>query len=268
MPRLCIALLLAALAATVPAVRADVWDQGTDNDNDSGSDTELTHGLSQVHDLAAQAGGTVADEDWYRFQIPYATSWEILLDGLTGDVSGGAATPALELLDSDGTTVIGVGSPLTSFSVARHLTTSNLSQTPDYPLYLRVSNPTCGLACTGADEYRIRAYETTLFVPRYNNANSQLTVLVLQNNSGDLINGFVYAYGASGVFTGGFSITLAAYEVATFNLATVSGGVLNNTAGGLRIAHRAGYGQLTGKAVALEPATGFTFDTAVIQRPH
>ena len=86
MPRLCIALLLAALGATVPAVRADVWDQG--NDNDLGTDTELTHGLVQVHDLAAQAGGTVQDEDWYRLQIPEKTSWEVVLDGMTGGRAG------------------------------------------------------------------------------------------------------------------------------------------------------------------------------------
>jgi hypothetical protein len=34
------------------------------------------------------------------------------------------------------------------------------------------------------------------------------------------------------------------------------------------IGHDGGYGGLTVKAVAIEPATGFTFDTAGVSLPH
>jgi hypothetical protein len=250
-----VGLLAAALLCLAPpTTRADVWDLGTDNDNVSGSDNELTHGLDQVHDLAAQAGGTIEDVDWYRFQIPYATSWEILLDGITGDVSNGGASPALELIGPDGTTVDAVGTPLTSFGVARRLTTYPGS-IPDYTSFVRVGAPVCALACTADDRYRIRVYETTLVVPRYNNGNGQVTALVLQNNTPVAVSGIAYAYGAAGVALGSFSFVTQPYEVKTINLATIDAGLLNNTAGGLRLAHSAPYGQLTGKAVALEPAT-------------
>jgi hypothetical protein len=38
--------------------------------------------------------------------------------------------------------------------------------------------------------------------------------------------------------------------------------------GAITISHDGGYGQLAGKAVALEPATGFTFETALVPRPR
>jgi hypothetical protein len=53
------------LSGGARVARGDVWDVGGDNDNDSGSDNELVHGLSQIHDMAAQHNGTVEDEDWY-----------------------------------------------------------------------------------------------------------------------------------------------------------------------------------------------------------
>ena len=47
----------------------------------------------------------------------------------------------------------------------------------------------------------------------------------------------------------------------TSGLAFASG-----TSGSIIVAHTCGYGGLAGKAVALEPSTGFTFDTALIPR--
>jgi hypothetical protein len=38
--------------------------------------------------------------------------------------------------------------------------------------------------------------------------------------------------------------------------------------GSLTVAHDAPYGALAGKAVALEPATGFAFDTPLEPRPR
>lgn len=38
--------------------------------------------------------------------------------------------------------------------------------------------------------------------------------------------------------------------------------------GSVTITHDAGYGQLEGKAVSLEPATGMSFDTPLIPRPR
>jgi hypothetical protein len=38
--------------------------------------------------------------------------------------------------------------------------------------------------------------------------------------------------------------------------------------GSIAVVHDSGYAELIGKAVALEPATAFTFDTALSSRPR
>jgi hypothetical protein len=263
------AVLAVALICAPAVARADVWDLGSDNDNDFGSDNELVHGLEQVHDMAAQQGGTVEDVDWYRFNQQYNTSFEIVLDGLTGDVSNGTTSPALELLLDDATTVIGSSQGVTGFGTARSLRGLQPTGTPgERVLYVRVSSPSCGLNCTASDQYRVRFYDTTCAVPRYNNANGQVTVLVLQNTTAQAVTGYVLALGPSGISLGGFPVNLLPYQVTTFNLAAVANGALSNTSGGLLVMNDAPYGTLAGKAVALEPTTGFTFDTPLVSRPH
>jgi hypothetical protein len=49
------------------------------------------------------------------------------------------------------------------------------------------------------------------------------------------------------------------------NTATVPG--VNGVSGAITVAHDGRYGDLTGKTVALEPATGFSFDSALEARP-
>ena len=46
-------------------------------------------------------------------------------------------------------------------------------------------------------------------------------------------------------------------------LPVASIGELAGLSGSAAVAHLGGYAALTGKAVALEPATGFTFDTTI-----
>jgi hypothetical protein len=49
---------------------------------------------------------------------------------------------------------------------------------------------------------------------------------------------------------------------------TASNPALSGGSGSALIAQLGGYGALAGKAVALEPATGFTFDTAITPVPR
>lgn len=41
-----------------------------------------------------------------------------------------------------------------------------------------------------------------------------------------------------------------------------------DTTGTITVGHDARYGDLAGKTVALEPATGFSFDTQMVPRPR
>lgn len=262
---------LAAALLSAPAATPDVWDLGSDSDNDSGSDNEILHGLDQVHDLAARNGGTVEDVDFYAFRHGNSRSYEILVDGITGAAAGpGGLT--VQLVAMDGTTVEQDSVAVSSFGVARSLrsysTLPPSTGTGDFGFLVRVANPACALTCGADDEYRIRAYDTTLTLPRFNNSNGQTTVLVLQNPTPRQVLGSIRAMSNGGADLGQFNIAIAPYGTSVTNLASVSGGLLGNQSGSLFVSHTAGYGILTGKGVALEPATGFTFDTAVESIPH
>jgi hypothetical protein len=50
------------------------------------------------------------------------------------------------------------------------------------------------------------------------------------------------------------------------NTSTIPG--VNGIAGTITVANTMRYGEITGKTVALEPATGFSFDTPLIPRPR
>jgi hypothetical protein len=68
-------------------------------------------------------------------------------------------------------------------------------------------------------------------------------------------------YNAAGTLIDTQGAPLAPNAPYVFNTASVS--TLVGQSGFARVAHTAGYGGLSGKAVALEPSTGFTFDTVL-----
>src|SRR5687768_5111782 len=75
------------LALSSAPVSADVWDNDPGNEDDgSGTDNELFHGAIQTHDLASPGG--VIDEDWYVVFSRGFSSYEVLVDGLQGEVWG------------------------------------------------------------------------------------------------------------------------------------------------------------------------------------
>jgi len=135
--------------------------------------------------------------------------------------------------------------------------------------FVRVANQSCGTGCDTQDQYRIRAWETTIAVPRYNNFGGQVTVLIIQNPGEVIISGnarlWTIAGGVTPVTTVPF--TLQARQAAVINLATVNGGAADGTSGTITITHDGRYGGLAVKAVALEPSTGFSFDTPGLYKP-
>src|SRR4029450_2224302 len=75
--------LLAALALAGPA-RADEWDVGSAADGAPTTDHWPLHRSEQAHDLGAQAGA--ADQDWFLLPAHPLSSYEFLVDGMTGDL--------------------------------------------------------------------------------------------------------------------------------------------------------------------------------------
>jgi hypothetical protein len=236
---------------------ADVWDIQTENDNTLNSENELIGGSDQLHDLGAIGG--VADQDWYRISQKPFSSYEIVADATSGDIG-----PNLLLDRTDG-----AGAPLQS-SVAvgigytRSLRWANDTAAEVNDERIRVMSNGCTTDCGADDVYRIRATETTYWIPRFNNAGTQITVLLLQNPTNYTINATVYFWSTTGTQIAAQPFVLAPKALTVFNTSNAAPG----QGGAVSVSHNGRYGDLAGKTVALEPATGFSFDSPMLPRLH
>jgi Zn-dependent metalloprotease len=225
--------------------------------NSSAARSELAHG-SRVNGALVPVG-TAADTEYYVMRQAANSSYEVVMDATSGDI-GGASGAALDRLAADGTTVltssqaIGVGSSRS----LRWMTTSTTDG------FVRVQSNTCTTDCGPDDVFRLRAYETTYSIPRFNNASSQVTVLVLQNPTNYTISGSIDFWSTSGAALASQPFTLVAKSGLVLNTTSVPG--LLGASGSVTIAHDGRFGDLTGKTVALEPSTGFSFDSQMILR--
>jgi hypothetical protein len=256
--------IAAALLLTLAAgpLRADVWDQGGDPDNSFAGtpDNELWHGVVQVHDLGTLPG-PVADADHYGAYSSAFHSYEVQVTGTTGDLDNGGA-PDFTFGRYDASAVL-VQSflPLSPLSFSRSIAWETGSSS--FPAYLRVGDAACGTSCSTADQYTIRMYDTTYSIPRFNNSGTQVTTLIIQNVSNATVNGRIWYFDSAGANTAVQSLSLPPRNVLVY--ATTA--IVPNQSGSILISHNGHYGSLSGKAVALEPATGFTFDTPLLAVP-
>jgi ELWxxDGT repeat protein len=214
---------------------------------------EISHGSRLVASLVPPVG-SASDVDYYVMRHePYA-SYEVVVDGVSGD----ASPLVLELLFASGSPEqtaepVGTGNAL------------SLRWGHAYPgQHVRVRSAACGSACGVDDVYRLRAYETTLVAPRFNNNGGQSSVIVLQNRSSATVSGYAYFFQPGGTtdFAQGFQIAPRATAVLDGT------SFLEGFSGSLVVTHDAPYGGLAGKVVSLEPSTGFSFDTPLAPRPR
>jgi hypothetical protein len=101
---------------------------------------------------------------------------------------------------------------------------------------------------------------TTSTVARFNNSGTQVTVVVLQNTADNLVAGTLWFWNTAGGLAGSWPFSIAAHGTLTLNAATV----VPSTGGTITVSNDGRHGDLSGKAVAVEPATGFTFDTPLV----
>jgi hypothetical protein len=244
------------------ATIGDAQGQGTivDDDGVGGGSTflaELVHGSNELEDLAAIGGS--GNSDFYSMSQKPRSSYEVLVDATSGDIG---PTLAVDRLAPDGTTVVQSSLP-TGPGFSRSLRWVNSTAGEINTETIRVSSAACGTGCGPDDVYNIHAFETTYSVPRFNNAGTQVTVLLLQNPTNYDINGEVYFWDAAGAPTGApVAFSLSPKELIVLNTATVAPGV----GGAVTVANDGRYGDLSGKTVALEPATGFSFDSPMLPR--
>ncbi len=234
---------------------------GTATIIDEDSRNELTHGSDEWQSLAA-AGG-VARVAYYRIAQQPRSSYEVLVEGASGDVQ----PVQLERLDADNATVLAPAARAVGSGAAVSLrwrnTATNVITTQ--PVRVR-SGGSCSADCGGDDTYRVRAYETTCTISRFNNSGTQSAVLILQNRADDTITGSAYFWDGAGTLLTNSEFELGARQTLVLNTSILP--ALSAKSGSISIAHDGRYGDLVGKSVGLEPATGFSFDSPMEVRPH
>jgi ELWxxDGT repeat protein len=214
---------------------------------------ELSHGTAlraSLEPLPGRAGS----QDWYLIhQAPHA-SYEVVVDEISGD----AVPLQLDRMAAGGSTALQSGTATgTGSSVS--LRWQNFSASAVAEEHLRLSSSACGTACGADDLYRVRVYETTLAGARFNSSGGQVSVVILQNPTHAPILGYIRTWEPAGMLGQQTPFNIAAHGSFVFSPE-------QGTAGSLTVTHDGPYGSLTGKAVSLEPATGFSFDTPLTPR--
>jgi hypothetical protein len=217
-----------------------------------------------VHDLAAQGG--VIDQDWFVIRSRAFSSYEVLVDGLQGELWSSVATPLLvDRVDGAGTVLTAGATPPGGQGSSRTVRWANNTGTQSID-FIRVdgANTTCTTACTTNAQYTIRTWETTGAISRFNNSGAQITVVLLQNPTDYAINGTVYLWSASGTLAASQGFTLPAKALSVIN----TSGIAPGASGSITFTQDGRFGDLQGKSVAVEPSTGFSFDTPLTYRQH
>jgi hypothetical protein len=224
---------------------------------------ELSHGYELLDDLDSATtgaeGGNV-DTDVYRISQKPFSSYEVVVDSTSGDIG---PTLQVDRIDFATSAVIQPSLPI-GVGFSRSLRWMNATAAEVNTEAVRVMSGQCTTNCGPDDVYFIRGYETTYSVPRFNNFGTQITVLLLQNPTNYTINGNIYFWDVNGIQVGSTGFTLAAKQLQVLNTSTVPGA--NGVGGAVTIAHDGRYGDLSAKTVALEPATGFSFDSPALPR--
>jgi hypothetical protein len=254
--------VLAAFCGAEASVASgiDVWDR-TGDDASFATETELVPGSSQIHDLDSLVE---IDEDWFRFTVKGYSSYEVVVDGTT---AGLANVPVERPGDALGVQLVVNGNSAPSQAASgsgasRSLRVANHFGNAVSGYRIRVGDAKCGGSCTADEQYRIRFRDTTYSVPRFNNTGTQTTIMILQNNTDQAVSAWLYYFDAAGLTLGASPAALGPRGSLVFNTALAVD--MAGRSGSIRIVHDGPYGSLSGKAVALEPSTGFTFDTAML----
>lgn len=252
---------LGLLAAVSPSAAVDRWEQTTlvtpVGDDDSTTINEMRHGTVQTHDYDSES-----DQDWVRMLTKTRRSYEARVWSgsvpWNSTVCPPSACATFDMVDGGGAVVMpGVSDGVEAASSVLRWVSAN-----DQTTLLRTRSST-GL---NALSYEMAFFDTTYFLPRFNNTGTQFTVVIVQNTRPVAVSGQIDFYNPGGTHLHSQPFSLVANG--TYVYQSVNTPALQNFAGSATIAHTAGYGGLAGKAVALEPATGFTFDTLMVPLPY
>jgi hypothetical protein len=256
------AMVVAALMTASGAGAHDKWEIGLFHDDDAREVTRvfLSHGVRQTHDLHIEV--PPADRDWMAYVATVGHSYEVRVTSSLLPFRGDNASlddARLWRTNAAGTVMAGATGPAGDIVLRWTESPSTAGG------YVLVVGPD-GEMPSARDQYDIELTDTTAFVPRFNNGGTQTTVLVLQNTTGRPLAGTIAFHSAGGGLLHTEPLVVVAHGTQVFNSASAP--ALAGQSGSVVIAHDGPYGAVAGKAVALEPATGFVFDTQLTVVPR
>jgi hypothetical protein len=216
---------------------------------------ELVHDSRETRDL-----DTISR--FWRISQKSHSSYEVIVDAVTGDIVG-AGGPELLRVDSDGATVLQTGTSASGGS-SKSLRFENAGAGDNDVQFIRVHSTGCVADCDTSDTFRIRAFDTTYRMSRFNNSATQITVVLVANPTDQPVTGTLWFYQGTGALLASQAVSIP--PKATFVLNTSTIAALQGQGGSATFSNDAAFGALAGKAVAVEPATGFTFDTPMVPR--
>jgi hypothetical protein len=267
------ALALGALAAAVPAHAVDPWEGGYVPDDGvpfGYLPNALSPGLVQLHDLDEQ-GSAVNDEDWASVPTLRFHSYEARVSGTNAPFDPGGCgncaqfervTEGGAVLTEDVAVVFDI--PEGGVGEANDRSVRWIADSDSTLDYVRVRGSS--LPENQSFVYAIRYWDTTYRVPRWNAANGQATVIVLTSLVPAEVAALIHFFGEDASLVATQPVILSRNKPYVLSSATLA--ALAGRSGYALVAHDGGYGALTGKAVSVEPATGFTFDTALEAIPQ
>ena len=221
---------------------------------------ELGHGSEIFGSSEATEG--VAGDRMRILQQPYA-SYEVVVDATSGDIVG----PSGVLLERVG---VAHDPPLQSAAAigvgpSRSLRFVNASSAAVTDELVRVRTGVWPVPGDGNDVWALRARETTYAVPRFNNSATQVTVLLVQNPTTSSVQATAHLWSPGGALVGTHGpVDIPARGLLVLDTRDVPGAAA--ASGSITLVHDAPYGALAGKAVAVEPETGFSFDSPLEPR--
>jgi len=244
------------LSFVAAPVAADVWDTAGDGTAGATANVLWHTAPAQRHDLA-NSGGT-PDQDWFKIFPRANRSYEVQVVNTTVDMS---ALYSVTRTTAGGAPLL-ASSPLDPAGSTRALRW--IAGAADAEERVQV----VGTASSTVNaQYDILLRETTLYCPRYNNSGTQISVLILQRTgteAGTPCDATAYFYDEGAVQRGTYTQAFTVNDMSAVGTHTIAG--VPGTKGALHVAHACGVGGLKGKLVALEPSTGFSFDTPCTER--
>lgn len=264
----CVALF--ALAAAPYAARGDdKWELGgvgiCADDVFSGCN-QLVHGQAQTHDLQGAIG---ADRDFMTVETKNRHSYEVRAFNSNQPWTAPATinTTTVDRVDSAGVVLTAGFAPdgTGATGIVANWNAVRWIGTADQRDFIRVVS-NLEFASNANDQYDIELLDTTYFVPRWNSSGGQVTVMLIQNTQSATVTGSVFFYSNAGLLLHTQPLSVPVNGSQLINTSSIP--ALVGFSGHAHIAHLGGWGALSTKAVALEPATGFSFDTAGAPMPR